>query len=98
MTDNNELKVTHNQQDQRFETPLGDGMGMLIYDIEGDVMDMLSVNVPTEFRDRGIATQITRAAMDYAREMGYKVVPTCPFVQVFLRRNADYADLVVRSA
>ena len=51
------------------------------------------------FEGRGVATATVRAALDDVRRRGLHVVPLCPFVAAFIRRNADrYADLVFTSS
>ena len=33
-------------------------------------------------------------ALPYARDGGYKVVPSCPFVAVYIERHAEFRDLL----
>jgi uncharacterized protein len=47
-----------------------------------------------EFRGRGLAAQLVRAALDDARAIGRTVVPACWFVAEFIDEHTEYADLV----
>jgi predicted GNAT family acetyltransferase len=49
--------------------------------------------VPREHRGAGLASQLTVRALEYAREHGYRVRPTCPFVAAYLERHPEYRDL-----
>jgi len=35
-----------------------------------------------------------RTALDFARANHFRVVPLCPYVAAFIRRHAEYHDLV----
>jgi predicted GNAT family acetyltransferase len=37
---------------------------------------------------------LVRAALNYARANGLRVIPVCPFARAFLARHPEYADLV----
>ncbi len=43
---------------------------------------------------QGIAGAITRHALDYSREQGWKVIPRCPYVVAWIKRHPEYQDLV----
>jgi hypothetical protein len=37
---------------------------------------------------------LTEHALRYARQRGYKVVPSCPFVAVYIERHPEYRDVL----
>ena len=41
-----------------------------------------------------MGVMIVCANLDYARVQGYKVIPVCSFVDVYIRRHAEYGDLL----
>jgi predicted GNAT family acetyltransferase len=43
---------------------------------------------------QGLATTLIRHALDAARADGLAVLPFCPFVNGYISRHAEYADLV----
>lgn len=45
-------------------------------------------------RGTGLASSLVRQVMDQARAEGLKVIPSCPYIPAWLRRNPEYADLV----
>ncbi len=52
------------------------------------------VRVPDAVGGRGLAGQLTRHALDWARSNDYRVQPNCPYVRSWIARHPDYADLV----
>jgi predicted GNAT family acetyltransferase len=41
-----------------------------------------------------LAGKLTSFALDYARAKHLRVVPRCPYVSSFIRKHAEYQDLV----
>ncbi|MEU8382187.1 GNAT family N-acetyltransferase [Streptosporangium sp. NPDC048865] len=50
--------------------------------------------VQPEYEGRGVGAALVRTALDAARAENAKVVPLCWFVQEWIDRHPDYADLV----
>ncbi len=53
--------------------------------------------VPPELRGRGIAGQLVRQALEFARHHCLKVIPRCSYVQSYIERHPEYQHLVVSS-
>jgi len=68
--------------------------GELAYRRENGVVDLFHTEVEPSLRNRGLGEQLVRFALDDARARADRVVPTCPFVAAFVRRHAEYSDLV----
>jgi predicted GNAT family acetyltransferase len=45
--------------------------------------------VPPSDRNQGIADALVRAALAYAREHELRVVPSCPYVQAWVRKHPE---------
>lgn len=87
--------VVHNQSRHRFEIDLGDGtLALLAYVPRDRSLSLVHTEVPTPWEGRGIAARLAQAAMEYAREAGFTVVPSCPYVQEYLRHHREYMALV----
>ncbi len=91
-----DIPVTHNQAEQRFETQVYGQLAVCDYQMEGRQMVFTHTYVPTELRGRGIAQKLVRAALDYAREENYRVVPACSYVDAFIARHGEFQPLVVK--
>ena len=87
--------VEHRPGERRFRIELPEGEAELLYEMESaEVMDIQSTYVPDQARGRGIAGQLVEAAMGFAREKGYRVVPTCWYVGSWLGRHPEFRRLV----
>lgn len=90
-------KVYHNEQENRFEIRLGTEIAELTYARQGEkVLVLFHTGVPPAWEGRGIGSRLVKAALDYARQNGYKIIPLCSFVAAYLRRHPEYQDLVAK--
>jgi len=88
------IEVRHNECAQRFESGSESELSRLDYDLRGEILDLYHAEVPPHLEGRGIASAITKAALEWARANRCKVKPSCPFVSAFIRRHPEYSDLV----
>ncbi len=85
-----QLSVRHEPERGRFVVFLPDGEAELLYQhVTEDVLDLQHTEVPRSGRGQGIGDALVRAALDYARERGMRVMGTCPYVQAWLRKHPD---------
>lgn len=85
--------ISHNQQAQRFELQQDGHTAYLSYQDAGDKLIYDHTIVPDALGGQGIGKALTQHALDYAREQGKKVVPTCSFVASFIQKNPEYQDI-----
>lgn len=94
------MAVVHEQDQNRFVLSLEgvDEPAVLRYNVmEVDgvtVYDMYSTRVPESMRGQGIAGKLVKSALTTVRENGYKAIPTCPYIPVYLKRNPEDADVI----
>jgi uncharacterized protein len=86
--------VTHDPATGRFEIRTPSGTALLKYVHRGADLELLHTEVPDALEGHGYGAALARAALDYARREGLKVIPSCPFVSAYLRRHPADADLV----
>ncbi|HWV13917.1 MAG TPA: GNAT family N-acetyltransferase [Cellvibrio sp.] len=48
-------------------------------------IDFISTFVPTEFRGKGLAEQLVRTGIQWAREQGYELHASCWYAAQFIR-------------
>jgi len=94
MTD---IEIQHDETARRFFTVLDGKEAYLAYAVSGEgVLDYRHTFVPPELRGRQIAGLLVAAAFAFAREHGYKVIPTCAYVAKQVERNPEYETLIAR--
>jgi uncharacterized protein len=88
------IQVENNEAAHRYEAHVDGRLAQIVYEREGDRIAYLHTEVPEELEGRGIAGQMTKVALDEAREQGLTVVPLCPYVSGYIRRHPAYLDIV----
>ena len=84
------MNVQHDPEHHRFFTPFTDGEASLSYGFfSDDILDLQHTEVPRAARGHGAGDALVRAALAYAREHGFHVIVTCPFVQRWLRKHPE---------
>lgn len=92
-------ELIDNTSRSRFEMVQECELTHLDYSRADGCLRLLHIEVPRVLQGRGFAVVLLREVLAFARERNLKVIPVCSYVQVFLRRHAEYEDLLVdRSA
>ena len=74
----------------------GDEAGVIVYHRSPGVIDLQHTIVRPEAEGHGVGSALIHFALDAARASGERVIPTCPFVQAFLKKHEEYLDVVDR--
>ncbi len=88
------LPIVDNTRESRFEVTVEGQVAFLGYTRDGDRTVLHTTRVPKPLEGRGIAGQLAKHALESARASGLKVVPGCSFVEAYVARHPEYADLV----
>ncbi len=89
------MQIEHDVRTHRFTAELSSGTASLSYAPAGnEVLDLFSTYVPPADRGRNVAAQLVEAALGYARTHGFRVIPTCWYVDLWIRRHPEHADLL----
>ncbi|MGB5980906.1 MAG: GNAT family N-acetyltransferase [Nonlabens sp.] len=67
----------------------------LTYSLDDNVMIIDHTEVHPSQEGKGIGTQITQHAVQFARDNDRKVNPLCPFAEVLFDQNEEWNDLRV---
>lgn len=91
------MEIRHDPAARRFVADVTGGEAFLSYEPAGDgQLDFEHTFVPVPARQRGVGAKIVLHALEYAREQGVHVIPTCPFVRRILDEHDEYATLIAR--
>ena len=87
-------RVIQNEKTQRFEIENAQGVAFLTYRVLNGHITLVHTEVAPELEGKGYGGMLVRAALNYARAAGLRVIPVCPFARAFLARHPEYVDLV----
>ncbi|HLN48554.1 MAG TPA: GNAT family N-acetyltransferase [Steroidobacteraceae bacterium] len=86
------IDVRHDAAARRFIAEVEGRQAVLDYTIHGDVMTITHTGVPPAIGGRGIAGELVRAALDTARNAGWRVIPICSFAAAYMARHSKDED------
>jgi predicted GNAT family acetyltransferase len=86
-------EVHHDPEAGRFSIVTDGVEAVADYSLTGDRVIFTHTYVPPALRGKGLAAELIEAGMKFARSEGHKVVPQCSYVDTYLRRHPEYADL-----
>lgn len=86
--------VIHNPGAQRFECGLGTERAECSYVRRGDVLVLHHTQVPPALQGRGLAAQLVRVTLAWARENHLHVQPDCSYVAGYIARHPETQDLL----
>ena len=88
-------EVRDNADERRYEIH-SDGRlaGYLLYGSRPGLIALIHTEIKPEFEGGGLGGKLVRGALDDARDRGMSVLPFCPFVNSWIERHPEYADLV----
>ncbi|MDQ2838022.1 MAG: N-acetyltransferase [Actinomycetota bacterium] len=89
------VQLVKNAAAHRYEIQLdGERVGFASYSERGDTVVLPHAETLPAFGGRGLAGRLIAFSLDDIRAQGRQVVPACPFVADFIRKNPEYQDLL----
>ena len=91
-----DFRVVHNAENHEYELFDGDKkIGELTYVIGDGVLDLVHTGVRDEYKGQNLGAFLVKEALNDIRVNGqYQIVPSCPYIPVYLRRHPEDQDLV----
>ena len=87
--------VTNNMAQLEFEVRVEEEIAILQYRFHEGVIWLMHTEVPVKLEGKGIASDLARYGLEWARKNHMKAKVLCPFVAIFLKRHPEYLDVVV---
>jgi predicted GNAT family acetyltransferase len=88
------VEVTHNPEERRFELTVDGHLAVLEYIMMDDIIIFTHTGVPPEIEGSKTGVKLVETGLAYARENGLGVRSKCWFVSKYLQRHPEYQDLV----
>ena len=93
MPDATRATPVHESAQGRWTVDIDGQLALLDYTIEDGVMTIRHTEVPKALGGRGIAGELVRAALEFARAEGYRVRPACEYAVAWMAKHPEYEDL-----
>ncbi len=92
------MSVHHNANSQSFTNGPADQQAELAYSLPAaGVIDFIHTFVPEAQRGQGVADDLAKAGLAYARQQHLKVHTSCKFMAGYVQRHqSEYADLLAK--
>lgn len=89
-----EFKIDNNEDEMRFESPVGDDFAFVEYRwYKGDIA-FTHTYVPESARGKGLSHALAKYALDYAKERNLKIMIYCPFIAKYIKLHPEYEALI----
>lgn len=82
------IEVEHNPQKQCFSAVVDGHQSILEYrTVDAQTLDFHHTYVPDALRGRGVAALLAKAGLAFAKQQGFKVIPSCSYIEAYLQRH-----------
>ncbi len=90
-----ESAVRNNTEQSRYELTVEDTVaGFVEYRDKGDYVELTHTEVDPSHEGEGLGSQLARAVLDNLRNEERSVIPSCRFINTYLKKHPAYAELV----
>jgi uncharacterized protein len=87
--------ISDNPEQERYELRVGKELaGFAQYRLRPGLIALIHTEIDERFEGQGLASALISFALDDARRRSLDVLPFCPFVEDYIQRHRDYAELV----
>jgi predicted GNAT family acetyltransferase len=84
------LEVQNDERNRKFHASVEGHEAAIEYVRMGDAYNLLHTFVPEELRGRHVGEELVRGTLDQIKAQGATFLPTCPFVQAFVKKHPEY--------
>jgi predicted GNAT family acetyltransferase len=84
------LEVRNDEKNRKFLADVEGREVVIEYVKMGDAYNLLHTFVPEEMRGRHVGEDLVRGTLDQIKAQGATFLPSCPFVQAFVKKHPEY--------
>lgn len=89
------IEIHHDEAARKYYAVVDGQESVCEYFPAGDkTLNFTHTYVPPALRGKGIAEQLVHEALEDARNRGYKVVPSCWYVKLYIDRHPQLQDVL----
>lgn len=88
------ITVTNNENEKRYQATVEGHLVKIDYITTKNKVYLTHTEVPPALEGKGLGKAIVEQALEDIKQQGKELVPLCPFVAAFLKRNPAWAELL----
>lgn len=88
-------EVTDNALRRRYEMVVDGATAYVTYARHGNRLTLVHTEVPKALSGRGVGSSLATAVLEEVRRRGLRVAVECEFLEAFINRHPEFADLVI---
>lgn len=89
-----QFRINDNNRGSFFIEQEGRQIAELDFEVKDNLLNAYHTGVRPELEGQGIAGRLFDEMVNYSREKGYQVIPSCPYILAKFRRRPDeYSDI-----
>lgn len=86
------LEIHNDEKQRKFYATVEGHEAVIEYSKMGDVYNLAHTFVPEELRGQHVGDELVRGTLDQLKQQGAKFLPSCPFVQAFVKKHPEYQE------
>lgn len=90
----NSIAITNNEENQRFETRVGDELAFVEYRWHMGNIAFMHTYVPDVGRGQGLASALAKYVLEFAKHQKLKILVYCPYIAQYIKRHPEYESLI----
>lgn len=94
--DISKLPLMDEEESRQFVIVVDGHRARMEYDRGGDRIFLTNIHVPMQLEDKDVSNILTEMVLNWVAANNMKLVPYCPFVKTYLRRNTAWQRLLVK--
>jgi len=87
-------EIINNKAEHRYQLSSDGHLAATYYELADGVITFVHTEVPPELGGKGIGSKLIKGALDQVRADGLKVIAKCEFVNGYIGKHPEYADLL----
>jgi predicted GNAT family acetyltransferase len=91
-----EIRFEHDVERGQFDAILGEHRALITYrsNREGKIF-LVHTESDEALKNTGVTEKLVLHVFDHIRENGMRMIPVCPYIKTYLKRNSEHMDIVV---
>ena len=89
-------ELIDNEEAKQYEFHVDGKIPRIEYIKTKNKIYLTHTEVPKGMEGKGIGKALVKAVLDDIKSNGLELVPLCPFVALFIKRNPEYKTLVLK--